>query len=71
MAMKMFCDKCQNEITNNVVSNRITFGNGRFRAECMITIDKTTNGGHMCLKCLQDIVRNGAVYQDGELLKEW
>ena len=66
---KSFCDKCKEEVKDNVSSDRVTFGIGKIKIECAVLIDGTANGGHLCIRCLKDVLSNGAIYRRGKLQK--
>lgn len=59
MSLRMVCDSCGVEITNNAVSNRLKRRLGRFEVEIMVATDGTWNTGHLCAECVIWVVKKG------------
>ena len=57
MAAKYFCDVCSLEIGKH--HDRLRRQKGKVMVEVMVRYENTWNAGHVCEKCVTDVVLNG------------
>ena len=56
MTTKIFCDECEKEIQNNVVSDRVELKAGKFTFQVIISQNSIWNNGHLCFECFKKLV---------------
>ena len=60
MAIKFFCDVCEKEIEpKDAGKHRVVFEKERVQAAVLIAIDGTYGAGHICMKCLKEVLEHG------------
>ena len=60
---KYYCDKCGAEMQKHD-SGRLKRKLGRFQVEVMTCVHGVWNSGHLCHKCVVDIVNDGDTKKD-------
>ena len=56
---KCFCDLCGLEIPLSEAGKHKLFKLGRVTAEVMVAVDNVWNAGHICPRCLEDVITQG------------
>ena len=56
--LKVFCDRCEKPMPKGQ-HDRVIKILGRFQVEIIACVDKVWNGGHLCHRCVVDIVNKG------------
>jgi hypothetical protein len=58
MSTKAFCDLCGEELKKRD-HDRVRRALGRVSVEVLTAVDGTWNGGHVCHRCVMQVVRDG------------
>lgn len=56
---KCFCDMCGLEFPLNEAGKRKLFKLGRVTAQVIVAVDDIWNAGHICPRCLEDVITQG------------
>lgn len=53
---KTFCDICKNELTRNMVDDRLIVEQGGFKVEALVSKDGCAYAGDLCFDCLMKML---------------
>lgn len=58
MSAKFYCDVCRREM-RKADHERLRLKHGNVRVEVMSCYKRVWNGGHVCHKCIRDVIQKG------------